>query len=101
MASRLDLQSFLENLIQSPNVYFQPPSSKDMEYPAIRYSLKDIENRFANNKVYRQLVTYELIVIDEDPDSEIVKHISQLPKCKFDRHFTADNLNHTVFTLYF
>ena len=101
MATRLDLQTLFENLLGSRNVYFQPPESRRMSYPAIRYSLKKIENVHANNVVYNQHTCYEVMVIDEDPDSELPRKIASLPMCSFDRHYTADNLNHYVFTLYF
>lgn len=101
MKSRLDLQTLFENLLGSRNVYYQPPASVSMKYPAIKYSRDDIENRFANNGVYAQKVAYSVTVIDKNPDSEIVKKVSKLPMCSFDRHYTADNLNHDVFTLYF
>lgn len=101
MASRLELQTVLENLLGSRNVYYQPPSSINMNYPAIVYSRKTIDNVHAGDIVYGQFNAYEVIVIDEDPDSEIVDTISQLPTCRFDRHYESDNLNHDVFTLYF
>ena len=72
-----------------------------MEYPAIVYSRDDIENTSANNKPYIQSTAYNVIVIDANPDSEIVDRISKLPMCIFDRHYAADNLNHDSFTLYF
>ena len=101
MESRLTLQAVLEELLESRNVYFQPPPSVRMDYPAIVYSRKDIDSRYADDSVYKQSYSYELTVIDEDPDSEIVEKVSKLPTCKFDRHFESDNLNHDVFTLYF
>lgn len=101
MASRLDLQTLLENILGSSEVYFQPPASVFMSYPAIVYSRDDIENTHADNRVYAQHTAYQVIVIDEDPDSEIVKKVSKLPMCSFDRHYTSDNLNHDAFTLYF
>lgn len=101
MASRLDLQTLLEELLGSRNVYFQPPASVSMKYPAIVYSRYDIQNTHADNRVYAQKTAYQVTVIDEDPDSEIVKKVSMLPMCSFDRHYIADNLNHDVFTLYF
>mgnify|MGYP006913124088 CR=1 FL=1 len=101
MASRLDLQTELEALLGSRNVYYQPPASVRMNYPAIVYSRSNIENRHADNRVYMQAYFYEVVVIDEDPDSEIVERVSQLPSCRFDRHYTSDNLNHDVFTLYY
>lgn len=101
MASRLDLQAFLENLLGSRNVYFQPPASVKMNYPAIVYSRKNIVNEHANDGVYIQNNCYEVIVIDKNPDSEYPLKLARLPLCSFDRHYEAENLNHDVFTLYF
>lgn len=101
MASRLNLQTELEELLGSRNVYFQPPASVQMKYPAIRYSLQDIENRHADDRTYKQAKAYQLILIDPDPDSEYIDAILQLPYCQFDRSYPADNLNHYVFTIYY
>lgn len=101
MGSRLELQTMLEKLLGSRNVYFQPPESIKMKYPSIVYSRSDIANDSADNLIYKQSHFYQLTVIDEDPDSEIVEKVSKLPKCRFNRHYTADNLNHDTFTLYF
>lgn len=101
MRSRIDLQTVLEGILGSRNVYFQPPASVKMSYPAIVYSRKSIDNRFANNLVYRQMTAYEVIVIDKNPDSMFVENVSKLQYCSFERHYEADNLNHDVFTLYF
>jgi len=101
MASRLDLDTLLIELLGSENVYYQPPASVKMKYPAIVYSLEDIENIHSNNSVYKQNIAYQITVIDKDPDSEIVKKVSRLPMCRFNRHFISDNLNHDVFILYY
>lgn len=101
MASRLDLHDELVKLLGSQNVYFQPPASVQMKYPAIRYSLSNIENWSADDMPYKQAKAYELILIDPDPDNTIVDAISMLPYCRFDRYYPSDNLNHYVFTLYF
>ena len=100
MGSRIELQDLLENILGSHNVYFQPPASVHIDYDAIVYSRKNIENTFANNSVYKQNDAYEIIAIYEDPDSDLPRKLSKLPMCSFDRHYTADNLNHDVFTLY-
>lgn len=101
MGSRLELHEILCDILGSEHVYFQPPVSVQMTYPAIVYSRKNIESNFADNSVYKQNHAYELTVIYEDPDSDIPISISQLPLCRFDRHYTADNLNHDSFTLYY
>lgn len=101
MGNRLNLQALFENLLGSKNVYFQPPSSLLMRYPAIVYSRSDIENFHADNKVYGQAHAYMVTVIDYNPDSEIVQKVSMLPRCMYDRHYVSENLNHDVFTLYY
>lgn len=101
MKTRLELQSVLEGILGSKNVYFQPPTGLSMKYPAIVYSRNRIDNRHANNGVYHQNNSYQVIVIDKNPDSEFVRTVSKLPMCNHDRHYTSDNLNHDVFTLYF
>lgn len=101
MGTRVELQSLLEEVLGSRNVYFQPPSDIHMKYPAIVYARSRIANDHANDDVYRQSLSYELTVIDANPDSEIVTKVSKLPMCRHDRHFTSDNLNHDVFTIYY
>ena len=101
MDSRLNLQTFLETLIKSPNVYFDPPMSIHMNYDAIRYSRKSIDALHANDGVYKLLTPYELTVISRSPESHIIKLLLQLPYCSHDRHYVSDNLHHDVFTLYY
>ena len=101
MGSRLELQNLLESILGSRNVYYQPPESIKIKYPAIIYSRNNIDNNFADDIVYMQNHTYQIIVIDANPDSEIINKISKLPMCRYDRHYTSDNLNHDVFTLYY
>lgn len=100
MNSRLELHEKLCVILGSRNVYYQPPESVKMKYPAIVYSRSNIINRHANDSVYMQSPAYEVIVIDKNPDSMIVDRLSLLPKCRFDRHYEADNLNHDIFTIY-
>lgn len=100
MASRLELQSKLEELLGSENVYYQPPESIKMVYDAIRYSKKNIMSTFANNNMYSKRDCYEVIVIARRPDPEVVDKLLTLPYCSFDRFYVADNLNHYVFTIY-
>lgn len=99
--SRLAFSAYLKEQTGVANVYFQPPESIKMKYPAIVYSISRVDNRFAENKQYLQFIAYQVIVIDKDPDSDIFKKLTRLPLCSFDRSYTADNLNHFVFTIYF
>lgn len=101
MASRLDLHEILCSILESRNVYFQPPESLKIQYPAIIYSLSRIRNVHANNNIYNQSRSYQIILIDKSPDSTISDKISKLPYCAFDRSYASDGLNHYVFTLYY
>lgn len=101
MASRLYLHTQLEKLLGSRNVYFQPPESIKMNYPAIVYALEDIENAHADDGVYLSYKRYSVTVIDKNPDSNFVDMVASLPTCQFNRHYNSENLNHWNFSLYF
>jgi hypothetical protein len=101
MAPRLELQALLRSTLGSNNVYFQPPPNITMQYPCIVYSRDDRDSRFANNKPYAHLVGYQVTVIDRNPDSLIPDRVANLPLCEFQRTYTADNLNHDVYKLFF
>lgn len=101
MSRRLELHEVLCKILGSRNVYFQPPASIKMQYPAIIYARRKPLNLHADDSVYNNFKCYELTIIDKDPDSDIPDKISELPLCSFDRHFTSDNLNHDTFTLYY
>ena len=108
LKTRTDLHECLLDILVSLGVrerdgdgrlYFQPTTGVQMKYPAIVYRRDRIENRFADNQVYIQTDQYQITVVDKDPDSELVRRVSLLPRCTHVRHFTADNLNHDIFTL--
>lgn len=101
MADRLDLQSLLEELLGSRNVYYTSPESIKMQYPAIRYSKKKVESVHANDSKYLIRDCYELIVISKTPDHPVIKQLLALPYCSYDRPYVADNLYHDVLTIYY
>lgn len=99
MAPRLQLQSLLETL--TDNVYFQPPTNVKLRYPCIIYEWDDAESEFANNVPYHVTKRYQVTVIDRNPDSTLPDQLTALPMCTFNRFYTADDLNHVVFNLFF
>jgi hypothetical protein len=101
MAQRLELQELLVDILGSDNVYFQPPPNVKMQYPCIVYNVDFLLSDWADGLPYLQGDRYLVTVIDRDPDSLIPQKIRNLPKCVYDRFFTADNLNHNVFKLFF
>lgn len=101
MASRLELQKTLEQILGSRNVYYQPPESVKMNYPAIKYSKNRITTRKANNSVYSKNTQYTITVIDKKCDNPVIDKILELPYCSYDRRYMSDNLYHDVLTLYY
>lgn len=101
MATREQLQSKLEELLGSTNVYYQSPPSTGMKYPAILYSKSKIDHKLANNKKYSLSTRYDLIVIDKRPDNPVINKLLELDYCSYDRQYKSDNLYHDSLTIYF
>lgn len=101
MASKPDIQTLFETLIESRNVYFRPPPSVRMSYPAIRYDIKDIGGLRADDTLYARFNSYEVTLIDPNIKSEFVNKLLALPYCSFVRWYAVDGLNHFVFTIFY
>lgn len=101
MAQRLELQALLEILLGSRNVYFQPPTTLKMQYPCIIYKRDSINMDHADNAPYKNKTRYQVTVVDMNPDSNIHEKVATLPMSSYDRFYTADNLNHDVYNLFF
>lgn len=96
---RLQLQQVLKGI--TPKVYFQPPNGLVMTYPCIIYARDSVDVSYADNGPYRHTKRYTVTVIDRDPDSKLPDLVGKLPLTAHTRFFTAEDLNHDVFTLYF
>ena len=96
-----ELQAKFEAILGSRNVYYNPPASVRMKYPAIVFSGSGFDKKNANNATYARSRKYEVTVIDSDPDCQYIEDVLNLPLCAFDRHFVSDNLHHNIFTLYY
>lgn len=101
MDRRLELDAILREFLGNNNTYFEPPTSIKMKYPCVRYSRSHIDTRYADNKPYLKNKRYELILIYEDPDSDLPDKLSDHLTVVHDRHYVADNLHHDVFSTYF
>ncbi len=101
--ARLDLQALLVDILGTDYVYFQPPATIQMVYPCIVYHRDYAKTDFADSAPYIYSKRYQVMFIGTavDADSDIPDKIAALPMCVFDRFYTADNLNHDVFKLFF
>lgn len=101
MDRRLQLQNLLMSILGSNNVYFQPPASVRLEYPCIVYTRKNIDQIKADNIDYVRHTQYTVTLIGQNPESDIVDKILDIPYCRYDRFFASNGLNHDVFSLYY
>ena len=99
---RTELHTKLCELLGTNHVYFQPPESVRMKYPAIVYSLSAGRMRYANNKTYVFRRRYAVTIIDKDPDADWAERMQySFEYCEFERAYAAENLNHWQFSLYY
>ena len=101
MDNRLNLQTLLETILKSRNVYFQPPESVKLKYPAIVYALDDFESRHANDSVYNLRRRFSVTFFIDDFVLSTIGELAYLEMCRFTRHYKSDDLNHYVFELYY
>lgn len=97
---RISLQTKLEEILGSENVYFQPPSNIKMHYPCIVYTRSTGYSRFADNGSWIFRSRYQIQLISKDPDNPAFDELAKLPYSSYDRHYVVDNLNHDVFNIY-
>lgn len=72
-----------------------------MQYPCIVYQLDNARTEFAGNKPYSVRKRYQITVIHDDPDYAVPDAIAWLESALFDRQYVANNLYHSVYTLYY
>ena len=99
--TRLELHEVLCTILGSRHVYFQPPESIRMEYPAIVYELDRVNGPRADDRLYLKRHRYAIKYISRDPDNTVIDAMLELPYCNFDRRFVSDNLYHDCFDLHY
>ena len=101
-ARRFILHEEFCDLLESRAVYYQPPESLKMNYPCIRYSGSGFDTLYADNRAYKSIERYEGVFITRDPNSDIPElMMNQFEMCNFGSRYTANNLYHHPFTLYY
>jgi hypothetical protein len=89
-------------MLGSRNVYFQPPETIKLHYPCIVYSAGEDLGRYADNLHYLKADCYDVQIIAKDPTFELFETFTS--KWQYAREkvpFTAENLNHHNYTVYF
>ena len=101
MGTREDLDALFCETLGSDHVYFQPPENLRLQYPCIIYSLNGHFDRNADNDTYHRRRVYDMLFITRDPDSELIETLADLPYCSMGTPYTADNLHHYPYTIYY
>ena len=103
MGTRIELHNKLLAILgDNPHAYFQPPETIKLQYPCIVYKLSNNNAHHADDKVYMSRKVYDLTYITKDPDDDFIDTmIENFNYVRFDRSFTADNLNHYAFKLFY
>lgn len=98
--NRSSLQSLLESVLGTGNVYFQPGEKRVLDYPCIVYERDNASVKHADDKPYNIRQRYQVTYIDYDPDSDVIDKLLALPLSTFSRHFATSGQNHDVFVIY-
>lgn len=106
--NRIELHDKLKNLLVNhgeglaKDVYFQPPETIKMKYPAIVYEMDGVQDKKANNYEYFSMKRYSVEFMTRNPDSALIDALPRAFKfCSFSRSFVSNNLNHYIFTIYY
>lgn len=100
--SREELQSMLEEFLGSANVYWQPPESIKLKYPAIVYDLYRVNQRFGSDRQHIDYPGWSITIIDLNQDVDWVqKMLEAFRYCSLERVYIADNLAHYAFIVYY
>lgn len=100
MTDRLKLHKALcDALGPNVHVYFQPPESIKMKYPAFRYNYAGANRLFADGKTFVSHDIYEGTLIESGSESLYNNKILELPYVRLGRVYTSNNLTHYSYTI--
>lgn len=102
MHNRYEFHEKLEMLMDSSNVYFQPPASVQLSYPCVIYTLGTGDMKRADDSVYMYTHSYEVTFIYKRPNIDIVEQVLKtFSMSSIYRVYVSDNLNHYAFKIYY
>ena len=100
MGDRLGLQAKLREI--APRAWYQKPPANKMAYPCFVYKSIEPKVVHANNIGYIRIPGYEVLYITETENDGIVGvMLDTFPYCTAGRKYTADQLYHYPFTIYY
>lgn len=98
--TRLEFHKQLCSILGSKQVYFQPPSSQKIYYPAIVYTRAPFDKLYADNHGYIVSDHYMVTHVTSAVDSVTPKALASLPYSREDQSYRSNGLYHSVFSIY-
>lgn len=95
-----ELRDKLIDILGCDRVYYNKPSNFKLVYPCIILTLGSVPTLYSNNLPYLHHETYDVMLIEHEPNFNIRSQIRCLPTCQEGRHYIEDKLNHTTFDIY-
>ena len=98
---RLKLSAKLHDILGTNEVYFDPPESTRMKYPAIVYRRSKVDTREADNRKYLVHDRFTVTLIRKTSQSDLADRIlDEIPYCDHNDQYKSENLYHDIFTIY-
>lgn len=104
VAKRRELQTKLETILGSKNVYFQPPSNIKLKYPCFIYERSTPYTLKADDINYLTRGHYSVTFISTDVEkcmAMMTKMLDSFDHISVEREFISEDLNHDVYNLYY
>lgn len=93
MKTRAEMQSMLEDVLGSSNVYFQAPPNTGMSYPCIVFRFVRFNIQRADNKPYVVSGHWEVHHMYKNPKNDLKeKFIFEVPFCTWDKRLVAKDV---------
>lgn len=100
MKTRTEMQTMLEELLGSSNVYFQAPPNTGMHYPCIVYRFNRFNIDRADNTAYLVTGRWEIHHMYKTIKNDLKeKFVFEVPFCSFDRRIVTDGIYNDYYTI--
>lgn len=104
VTKRRELQTKLETLLGTKNIYFQPPENIKLKYPCFIYERSPVYTLKADDTTYLVRGHYSVTYIDtrvEKCMEMMSKILTSFEHISVERSFVSDGLYHDVYNLYY
>lgn len=99
MKTRTEMQSMLEEVLGSSNVYFQPPSNTSIKYPCIVYSFERFNINHADNQPYIVTGRWHIHHMYKNPKNDLKEKFLYVPFCTFDRRIVTEGVYNDYYNI--